>query len=101
MEGRQKWYSNVSHGRSNSFLLVKGIGCEGQEKIWIEVWVKEAMKDKRGWGLVLSSHDRNVESHKRMNGVVRMWYCRHEVGLLLPIPLSGKQSKGHYYEFMS
>ena len=48
------------------FFLVMAMGCEGQEKMWKEVALQK--KGRGDWRLVLSSHDMNGRSCRRMNG---------------------------------
>ena len=58
-KGRKKRYINKGRPEHRS-LSVRGVGCEGLEKIWMEVWcgVPQHWTGRRGLGLVQSSHDR-------------------------------------------
>ena len=55
-------------------------------------------RDRGGYGLVLCSHYRNGGSYRKMNKVMKGYFCRAYKALLPPLPFAGKQSEGHGYK---
>ena len=52
-KGRRKiTNSDVRRGRSHRFLSIKGVGCEGQEKIWTNVF--GSLPQERQSGVTIS-----------------------------------------------
>ena len=61
--------SDDRRGRSRRFFSVKGVGCNEQKKSRTVVWGSTPQEGQRGYGIVLSSHDRNGGIYRRMNEV--------------------------------
>ena len=69
-EGRPNRNSDVRRGRSHRSLSVRReLDAMGRRIHGTVVWVPFHRKDRVGYELVLSSHDRKGGSYKRMNGV--------------------------------
>ena len=56
-DSREEGRKGRAEGRSYRYFFVRDVGCEGQDKIWTEVWGSPPQEEQRG--LVLSTHDRN------------------------------------------
>ena len=70
-KGRIDKNSDARCGRSDRSNSVRGVECEEYEKTWTVVWGCNPQEGNRGHGLVLSSHDRNGWSYRRMNEVLK------------------------------
>ena len=68
--------SDARCGRSHKSNSVRGVGCEEREKIWTVVWSTNPQEGQRGYGPVLSSHNMNGGSYRKMTEVVKGYFSR-------------------------